>query len=162
VIPGQCCATYSSRQERVQASVQSLKTGPTRLGEHTPTKKHVSQRHRGGSPTTDLPRSGFVTLSRKSLTTGKPTESELDGSGQIYEETDRWILRPEQANIGLHPLQLYDDDDDNDDDSQSQSHITTDGQSVCLSWCRAPSGAHDQIFVHCLTVTVLSMGGRPP
>jgi hypothetical protein len=31
--------------------------------------------------------------------------------------------------------------------SQSQSHITTDGQSVCLSWCRAPSGAHDQIFV---------------
>jgi hypothetical protein len=45
--------------------------------------------------------------------------------------------------------------------SQSQSHITTDGQSVCLSSCRDPSGAHDQIFVHCLTVTVLSMGGRP-
>jgi hypothetical protein len=31
--------------------------------------------------------------------------------------------------------------------SQSQSHIATDGQSVCLSWCRAPSGAHDQILV---------------
>jgi hypothetical protein len=31
--------------------------------------------------------------------------------------------------------------------SQSQSHITTDGQSVGLSWCRAPSGAHDQIFL---------------
>jgi hypothetical protein len=31
--------------------------------------------------------------------------------------------------------------------SQSQSHITTDGQSVCLSWCRAPSGAHDHILV---------------
>jgi hypothetical protein len=45
--------------------------------------------------------------------------------------------------------------------SQSQSYITTDGQSVCVSWCRAQSGAHDQIFVHCLTVTVLSMGGRP-
>jgi hypothetical protein len=31
--------------------------------------------------------------------------------------------------------------------SQSQSHISTDGQSVCLSWCRAPSGAHYQILV---------------
>jgi hypothetical protein len=31
--------------------------------------------------------------------------------------------------------------------SQSQSHISTDSQSVCLSWCRAPSGAHDQIFI---------------
>jgi hypothetical protein len=40
--------------------------------------------------------------------------------------------------------------------SQSQSHIETDGQSVSLSWCRAPSGAHDQILV-----TVLSLGGRP-
>jgi hypothetical protein len=27
--------------------------------------------------------------------------------------------------------------------SQSQSHIATDGQSVCLSWCRA----HDQILI---------------
>jgi hypothetical protein len=31
--------------------------------------------------------------------------------------------------------------------SQSQSHIVTDGQSVSKSWCRAPSGAHDQIFI---------------
>jgi hypothetical protein len=30
--------------------------------------------------------------------------------------------------------------------SQSQSHITTDGQSISKSQCRAPSGAHDQIF----------------
>jgi hypothetical protein len=30
---------------------------------------------------------------------------------------------------------------------QSQSHIATDGQSVCLSWCRAPSGAHGQILI---------------
>jgi hypothetical protein len=38
---------------------------------------------------------------------------------------------------------------------QSQSHIATDGQSisqsvsqsVSKSWCRAPSGAHDQIFI---------------
>jgi hypothetical protein len=29
----------------------------------------------------------------------------------------------------------------------SQSHIATDGQSVCLSWCRAPSGAQDQILI---------------
>jgi hypothetical protein len=31
--------------------------------------------------------------------------------------------------------------------SQSQSHIATDGQSVSKSWCRAPSGDHDQIFI---------------
>jgi hypothetical protein len=29
----------------------------------------------------------------------------------------------------------------------SQSHIATDGQSVSKSWCRAPSGAHDHIFI---------------
>jgi hypothetical protein len=31
--------------------------------------------------------------------------------------------------------------------SQSQSHIATANRSVSLSWCRAPSGAHDQIFI---------------
>jgi hypothetical protein len=31
--------------------------------------------------------------------------------------------------------------------SQSQSHIATDGQSISKSWCRAPSGAHDQILI---------------
>jgi hypothetical protein len=31
--------------------------------------------------------------------------------------------------------------------SQSQSHIATDSQSVSKSWCRAPYGAHDQIFI---------------
>jgi hypothetical protein len=30
---------------------------------------------------------------------------------------------------------------------QSQSHIATDGQSISKSWYRAPSGAHDQIFI---------------
>jgi hypothetical protein len=30
---------------------------------------------------------------------------------------------------------------------QSQSHVATDGQSVSKSWCRAPCGAHDQIFL---------------
>jgi hypothetical protein len=33
------------------------------------------------------------------------------------------------------------------DQSQSQSHIATDGQSISKSWCRAPSEAHDQIFI---------------
>jgi hypothetical protein len=32
-------------------------------------------------------------------------------------------------------------------ETQSQSHIVTDGRSICKSWCRAPSGAHDQIFI---------------
>jgi hypothetical protein len=31
--------------------------------------------------------------------------------------------------------------------SRSQSHIATDGQSVSKTLCRAPSGAHDQIFI---------------
>jgi hypothetical protein len=31
--------------------------------------------------------------------------------------------------------------------SESQSHIATDGQSICLSWCWAPSAAHDQILI---------------
>jgi hypothetical protein len=31
--------------------------------------------------------------------------------------------------------------------SQSQSHIATDGQSASKSWCRAPSGFHDQIVI---------------
>jgi hypothetical protein len=29
----------------------------------------------------------------------------------------------------------------------SQCYVTTDGQSASLSWCQAPSGAQDQIFV---------------
>jgi hypothetical protein len=31
--------------------------------------------------------------------------------------------------------------------SQSQSYIATDGRSINKPWCRAPSGAHDQIFI---------------
>jgi hypothetical protein len=31
--------------------------------------------------------------------------------------------------------------------SQSQSHITTDDQSVSASWFRAPFGAHDQMLI---------------
>jgi hypothetical protein len=34
-----------------------------------------------------------------------------------------------------------------DNPCQSQSHIATDGQSVCPSWRRAPAAAHDQIFL---------------
>jgi hypothetical protein len=40
--------------------------------------------------------------------------------------------------------------------SQSQSYIATDGRSISKSWCRAPSGAHDQIFI---IVTVLFLWG---
>jgi hypothetical protein len=31
--------------------------------------------------------------------------------------------------------------------SPSPSHIATDGQSVSKSWCRAPTGSHDQILI---------------
>jgi hypothetical protein len=31
--------------------------------------------------------------------------------------------------------------------SQSESHIATEGQSINKPWCRAPSGAHDQICI---------------
>jgi hypothetical protein len=30
---------------------------------------------------------------------------------------------------------------------KSQSHVTTDGQSTSQSWCQAPSGVQDKIFV---------------
>jgi hypothetical protein len=29
----------------------------------------------------------------------------------------------------------------------AQSNVTTDGQSVNMSWCQAPSGSHDHLFV---------------
>jgi hypothetical protein len=45
--------------------------------------------------------------------------------------------------------------------SLSLSHIATDGQSVCLSWYRAPSGAHDQIFVTVWQFLFCLWGGRP-
>jgi hypothetical protein len=44
--------------------------------------------------------------------------------------------------------------------SQSQSHFTNDSQSVRLSWCRAPSGAHDQIFIFLESYSPVHMG-RP-
>jgi hypothetical protein len=44
---------------------------------------------------------------------------------------------------------------------QSHSHVTTGGQPVGLSWCRAPSGAHDQIFIYfCESYHPVNMG-RP-
>jgi hypothetical protein len=42
--------------------------------------------------------------------------------------------------------------------SQSQSHIATDGQSVSKSWYRAPSGAHDQIFIYVWQLRSCSCG----
>jgi hypothetical protein len=47
--------------------------------------------------------------------------------------------------------------------SKSKSHCDwrSVSQSVRESWCRAPSEAHDQIFITLLTVTVLFFVGRP-
>jgi hypothetical protein len=46
--------------------------------------------------------------------------------------------------------------------SLSLNHIATDGLSVCLSRCRAPPGAHDQIVVTvCQLQSCLWGGGRP-
>jgi hypothetical protein len=41
----------------------------------------------------------------------------------------------------------------------SLSHIATDGQSVCLSWCRAASGAHDQILITVWQLLFCPWGG---
>jgi hypothetical protein len=38
----------------------------------------------------------------------------------------------------------------------SWCQFTTGGPSVSMSWCRAPSRAHDQMVVNCLAVAVLS------
>jgi hypothetical protein len=56
-------------------------------------------------------------------------------------------VSPTEHPCRLPPLKSTDPHSPSDFLSQSQSHITTDGQSVCLSWCRAPSGAHNQILV---------------
>jgi hypothetical protein len=42
--------------------------------------------------------------------------------------------------------------------SQSQSHMTTDGQSVSKSWCRAPSGAHESYSFHFCGAPSLTRG----
>jgi hypothetical protein len=62
----------------------------------------------------------------------------------IRPRTDKWQTRP-----------LIREGAPNE---QSQSHIATDGQSVGKSWCRAPSGTHDRIFMNCLAFTVLFCG----
>jgi hypothetical protein len=41
--------------------------------------------------------------------------------------------------------------------SQSQSYVTTDGQSANLSWCQAPPGAYDQIFITARQLRFLSL-----
>jgi hypothetical protein len=58
--------------------------------------------------------------------------------------TDNWTLS--FTNQLLHVTSLN-WTADNWQLSCCQSHIATDGQSVSKSWCRAPSGAHDQIFI---------------
>jgi hypothetical protein len=38
-----------------------------------------------------------------------------------------------------------------------ESYVMNDGQSVSVSWCRPPSGAHDQMIVTLWQLTVLSL-----
>jgi hypothetical protein len=46
--------------------------------------------------------------------------------------------------------------------SQSQRYFTTDGQSISMSWCRAPFGTDDQILVTYLIITFFLLHvGRP-
>jgi hypothetical protein len=42
--------------------------------------------------------------------------------------------------------------------SKSQSQIATDGQSISKSWCQNPSGAHDQIFIIVLQLSLVLVG----
>jgi hypothetical protein len=66
-------------------------------------------------------------------------------------QTSRGYLPPRTQNSKLrHSLTVT----SSQSQSQSQSHIVTDGQLVSKSWCRAPSGIHDQIFI-----TVLFLWG---
>jgi hypothetical protein len=46
--------------------------------------------------------------------------------------------------------------------TQSVSHVTTDGQSVSPSWCRAPFGAHDQILINIWQLLFFNVGRPPP
>jgi hypothetical protein len=50
-------------------------------------------------------------------------------------------------NCRLHYLTNESMTELNSSQSQSQSYIATDGRSINKSWCRAPSRAHDQIFI---------------
>jgi hypothetical protein len=45
------------------------------------------------------------------------------------------------------------------DYSEFEFYVTTDGQPASLSWHKRPSGAYDQIFITCVTVTVLFLWG---
>jgi hypothetical protein len=56
-------------------------------------------------------------------------------------------LTDSQADSHLTPISYYSHCLLKTLQSQSQSHIATDGQWVSMPWCRAPSGAHDQIFI---------------
>jgi hypothetical protein len=65
----------------------------------------------------------------------------------LFPRTLRVWLLPRTSRDGLLPRTLSFSAPAEDCAVQSQSHIATDGQSVSKSWCRAPSGAYDQIFI---------------
>jgi hypothetical protein len=77
-----------------------------------------------------------------------------------YQRSYSWISVPRDSrpyftvsDSRLRSSQLY------PPESESESeYITTDSQSVSMSWCRAQSGTFDQRYFF-LKVTVLSFGG---
>jgi hypothetical protein len=77
---------------------------------------------------------GFSVSTSRLLATGLNTETITSNPYEVFlSSTDfPWLSSTENSEL-TH--------------SQSQSHIATDGQSVSKSWCRAPSGVHDQIFI---------------
>jgi hypothetical protein len=68
---------------------------------------------------------------------------DFSGTSKLCTDTrymDRLI--EDAIEIRLHPNNL--NKDEGFSLSPSPSHITVDGQSTSPSWCRAPSGAHNQ------------------
>jgi hypothetical protein len=70
---------------------------------------------------------------------------------QIRVQVASWLpVYRQWVRLGPKSLGAYDQRDvvlslmKFEDQNQSQSHITSGGQSASMSWCRAPSGTHDQ------------------
>jgi hypothetical protein len=83
---------------------------------------------------------GFSVSTSRLLATGLSTETSTSSQYEIILVISCSItMEPRNSTKSSPRLSLA--------QSQSQNHIVTDGQSVSKSWCRAPSGAHDQIFI---------------
>jgi hypothetical protein len=71
--------------------------------------------------------------------------SPRDRVAQLYPQALGSISSPPTTRRAT--LEVFGQDSTRPHRGQSQSHIATDGQSISKSWCRAPSGAHDRIFI---------------